>query len=401
MSEVSHAQLQKQYDAFKNSPKYSLDSEEIFCICRKPDTGKLMVACDGCDEWFHFKCMGLNQKNKDLVKSYYCKFCDDLFHKGKSLWKRKCKLIDCYKPVDSENNSQFCSKDHGIEYWKSYIAKFPSNIDKNSNSNYHLNSNQIIEKNQLHNLFQVVSTKAEFENIGNELPVFNKGELIIDDKQREKLDQFKSDLQLLNSKTEIFKSKLQYLIKLKEIIAQINEILTQAFDPNAEEIMPDDNEEITQKKKTKAKSKNKQKSKRFKVDICGFDKNLLLDEKSWQEFISTPEYSALINTDVSISETKQSLIDFYKKKISENDDDDENDGEKMDVDTDINFPLDHLCFSEKRKCISHNGWYNVMKYELDNKINEQLTTIEEKKSENDELNKFIQIKNWKRYCDEV
>ncbi|KAG7906157.1 hypothetical protein KL906_004610 [Ogataea polymorpha] len=82
MSKVS---LQERYNKFSKAAKYNLNSEELFCVCRRVDDGELMVACDGCDEWFHFSCMKLDPKYKDLVSNFYCIFCDELLHKGSTL----------------------------------------------------------------------------------------------------------------------------------------------------------------------------------------------------------------------------------------------------------------------------------------------------------------------------
>ncbi|KAM3736018.1 hypothetical protein ACB098_10G131500 [Castanea mollissima] len=31
----------------------------LYCICRKPYDQKAMIACDQCDEWYHFDCINL------------------------------------------------------------------------------------------------------------------------------------------------------------------------------------------------------------------------------------------------------------------------------------------------------------------------------------------------------
>lgn len=31
----------------------------VYCLCRKPDDGSLMVECGGCAKWFHTRCVGL------------------------------------------------------------------------------------------------------------------------------------------------------------------------------------------------------------------------------------------------------------------------------------------------------------------------------------------------------
>jgi len=56
IEDESYEEIAKQYKKFSNAPKFNLNSEELFCICRKPDYGgELMISCDNCDEWFHFK----------------------------------------------------------------------------------------------------------------------------------------------------------------------------------------------------------------------------------------------------------------------------------------------------------------------------------------------------------
>ncbi|XP_071494072.1 uncharacterized protein [Diadema antillarum] len=32
-------------------------TEAMFCFCRKPYTGAFMIMCDGCQEWYHRRCV--------------------------------------------------------------------------------------------------------------------------------------------------------------------------------------------------------------------------------------------------------------------------------------------------------------------------------------------------------
>lgn len=51
-----------------------IDPSELFCICRKPDNHTWMIACDGgCEDWFHGKCVNINQVDADLIDKYICK----------------------------------------------------------------------------------------------------------------------------------------------------------------------------------------------------------------------------------------------------------------------------------------------------------------------------------------
>lgn len=119
-------------------PKYdnrkydSKTGEEVYCICKKPDSGELMVGCDGCDDWFHFSCLKIPEKYRDLVFSFYCPYCaagitgPALTNGGKlpkTVWKRKCRLPDCYRECDSTTKSKYCSREHGLQYMRETADK--------------------------------------------------------------------------------------------------------------------------------------------------------------------------------------------------------------------------------------------------------------------------------------
>ena len=55
------------------------EDAEVFCICRKPDDHTWMIACDGpCEDWFHGKCVDMNEKDGNLIDKYICE--GDLSH---------------------------------------------------------------------------------------------------------------------------------------------------------------------------------------------------------------------------------------------------------------------------------------------------------------------------------
>lgn len=43
----------------------------LYCICRKPDDERAMIACDQCNEWYHFDCIKL----LSLPKIFICAAC--------------------------------------------------------------------------------------------------------------------------------------------------------------------------------------------------------------------------------------------------------------------------------------------------------------------------------------
>lgn len=104
---------------------------EVYCVCKKPDEGELMVGCDGCDDWFHFKCMKIPEKYSHLVSAYFCPYCQlGITGKDKdnvdeplprTKWKRKCRLDNCYEPCHEA--SKYCSEEHGKEYMRRLLDK--------------------------------------------------------------------------------------------------------------------------------------------------------------------------------------------------------------------------------------------------------------------------------------
>ena len=57
--------------------KKSQEEVPVYCICRLPDDGKVMVQCGKCSEWYHTSCVQIPRKflRKDCKEDYYCKCC--------------------------------------------------------------------------------------------------------------------------------------------------------------------------------------------------------------------------------------------------------------------------------------------------------------------------------------
>jgi hypothetical protein len=68
----------------KNSPPPSNTiDEQRYCICQKredelseQDSNDFMIECDGCNGWFHGKCIGLADR---IAGKYFQIFINDLF----------------------------------------------------------------------------------------------------------------------------------------------------------------------------------------------------------------------------------------------------------------------------------------------------------------------------------
>ncbi|KAF9148408.1 hypothetical protein BG015_009855 [Linnemannia schmuckeri] len=85
--------------------------EGLYCICRTVyDPSRFMIACDGCDDWFHGDCVGVAEKDSDMVDKYYCKRCEE---KGRfESLKKKCFREGCQKSAGRK--SKYCSKECGL-----------------------------------------------------------------------------------------------------------------------------------------------------------------------------------------------------------------------------------------------------------------------------------------------
>ena len=54
----------------------SFIDEPLWCSCRKPDDGSLMLLCDGCGEWYHVeRCLKMSKDEVDEIDLYFCKDC--------------------------------------------------------------------------------------------------------------------------------------------------------------------------------------------------------------------------------------------------------------------------------------------------------------------------------------
>lgn len=48
--------------------------ERKYCIC-KTKADKKMVCCDECDEWFHYRCVGISEEAAKAARDWRCGYC--------------------------------------------------------------------------------------------------------------------------------------------------------------------------------------------------------------------------------------------------------------------------------------------------------------------------------------
>ncbi|MCJ1436760.1 hypothetical protein MMC27_006142 [Xylographa pallens] len=94
------------------------DDSELFCICRKPDDHTWMIACDGgCEDWFHGRCVNMNERDGNLIDKYICPNCKEN-GVGQTTWKAMCRLETCREParVTGAKPSKYCCDQHGEQF---------------------------------------------------------------------------------------------------------------------------------------------------------------------------------------------------------------------------------------------------------------------------------------------
>lgn len=102
---------------------------DVYCICRKPDNGTFMIGCDGtCDDWYHGKCVGVEERDKNLIDKYVCPNCIKK-GAGKTNWKRMCRRIGCRQPArvgktkGGNDGSKYCSEECGVMYFRDMVGR--------------------------------------------------------------------------------------------------------------------------------------------------------------------------------------------------------------------------------------------------------------------------------------
>jgi COMPASS component SPP1 len=101
------------------------DSDEVYCICRKPDDHKYMIGCDGgCDNWFHGKCVNISEEDGKLIDKYICPNCEKKGI-GITTWKPMCRREGCRKAARLANGitSKYCSDECGVLFMQQHLSQ--------------------------------------------------------------------------------------------------------------------------------------------------------------------------------------------------------------------------------------------------------------------------------------
>ncbi|KAI3403907.2 SPP1 [Candida oxycetoniae] len=391
-TDETNEEIAKQFKKFTNAPKYNLNSEELFCICRRVDDGQIMIACDGCEEWFHFKCMDIDAKLANLVAKFYCKFCDWQGH-GVTLWKRKCRLNECLMPV--ANESKYCSRQHGEEYMRRLLLERNhggSGSGSGSANGSGSGSGDGLSPGVIKSILEFAENDCEkLKKLGSEFPEVEKvKKLKVDSSALETFPkEVQDDIVKINTRAEsihrevlLQESKKQSLLKMKDNIKAICERLSNS-------IYPETSQELEVKKNLK---KTKQKK---RIDLCMCDKSennllnqiantenlfdeLLMKVRKREQQQQKDDNGDNVNDKVVTVEGGEEEEEEKKKKREDMNSQEES--KDADENNNPDWFRGQICIKERKRCQRHNGWWGLFYDEVDKTL-DQLNTKEVQMSE--------------------
>ncbi|KAK9366950.1 hypothetical protein V1509DRAFT_627796 [Lipomyces kononenkoae] len=315
-----------------------MPQQQVYCICRKPDTGQWMIACDFCDDWYHGSCVSIPESQADLIETYACPSCATK-GLGTTTWKRKCRLPGCNRPalVEGDKRSKFCGPDHGVAWFKLNIEAHSKDADDDGLRN------SAIAASDLSAILYSISNVRQFKRLGDVPPTPPSPNLTLEDQGRLS--------SLIAQKADIDK-RLRYL------------------DHKASYI------EYAKLRATALKT------------VCGFDRKLVWDDAEWAEWCDSDEGARILNR---IREFKASQDERKMRASMDDGADGARNGDKrkrgrrqkqqvsiqLDIQEVLNVvgsnyedAIEDVCMLERRRCSRHASWQHIRteEVELDERV---------------------------------
>lgn len=90
------------------------EDPNLYCICqsRFNDVEGGMIMCDRCDQWYHYKCMGITHHNVELVDQFICPPCETQTGEH-TTYKEACARTGCLHTA-MKPFSRYCSQRCGV-----------------------------------------------------------------------------------------------------------------------------------------------------------------------------------------------------------------------------------------------------------------------------------------------
>lgn len=109
----------------EEEPESDPDDTNLYCICRKPDNHTWMIGCDGgCEDWFHGKCVGMEQADEPLLDRFICPNCEEKAV-GVTTWKPMCRRDGCRNAARLKKGaeSKYCSDECGRQFMQAKVKE--------------------------------------------------------------------------------------------------------------------------------------------------------------------------------------------------------------------------------------------------------------------------------------
>ncbi|KAF3491730.1 Set1 complex component spp1 [Arthroderma uncinatum] len=334
------------------------DESALFCVCRKPDNHTWMIACDGgCEDWFHGRCMNIDQKDADLIDKYICPTCETK-SPLRTTWKPMCRLRECRQParVDTRPPSKYCCDQHGIDFMRQAMtlgSRQPSSNAEEQSSSKHENAASrggVLNLGELKTVVSKVESAGEFRKLGasplsvqqEEVQARLSGAMAAPGPSQDG-QQFKDpDFESEADKVAFSPDERQRLNHLRK-----------------EKVRLDNRKEMLQAREkfiVISKQRVKHAFERLKrhgsvgglqlKDICGFDNRLSLSDEEFDEWRKTGN-GAILLSDVPDDDNGGEASTHLKNAV---------DAESIDELT------QSLCL--KKRCERHKQWLKVMQQDL-------------------------------------
>ena len=219
-----------------------------------------MINCEICNDWFHGRCVSLEESDEPLIDNYVCPPCT-AEGKGKTTWIRKCRLDGCkipaiqaVKPSKTDkgtDGSKYCSDEHARLFFQQKLNSLHT---------------ETLTKETLKALVDVVQSVDQFKVLGAEEPPIPDTLLsqFRNPEDESRLADLRLEREKIARKLEIVSLRQQFLHFVVEKTKTTNADL-KASQPAAP----------TGKSKTKPK------------ELCGYDDRLSLDDAEFLEWSSS------------------------------------------------------------------------------------------------------------------
>lgn len=266
---------------------------EVYCICRRPDKGTFMIGCDGrCDDWYHGKCVGIQEKDKNLIDRYICPICVEN-GVGVTTWKRMCRRPGCRMPArlakKNEEPSKYCSDECGIIFFRDQLQK--TRMDSKGASRKRQMSPEddlgprggVIHRQDLKALVSIATTFEEFKKLGD---------AVLSPPATPSPTDSKAKKGLLDSDEHLDESQIQ---RLREIQTKKEELR------GRHTLLKDQAKMLNLVRQAGVRAAE---SKGIKPkDVCGYDTLVSLNEADFADWRSSAEGQAALKTGVLEAKT--------------------------------------------------------------------------------------------------